>query len=142
MKRYTVGFIFDSALEEVVLMEKNRPDWQKGKLNGIGGRVEEGESALECMVRETEEETGLATSVEDWKRFASIHESGGNVVDFFGLIHTGAKEEIQTTTDEQVDWYPAGALPANALLNITWLIPMAIEKLGGGSFEPVEVTYT
>lgn len=28
MKRYTLGFIFDSSLEYVLLMHKNRPTWQ------------------------------------------------------------------------------------------------------------------
>ena len=61
VKTYTVGFIFDSTLEEVALMEKTHPEWQKGKLNGIGGKVEDGEIVISCMIREAEEETGLKT---------------------------------------------------------------------------------
>ena len=38
---------------------KKKNDMNKDKWLGIGGKFEEGESPEECMIRETEEETGL-----------------------------------------------------------------------------------
>jgi hypothetical protein len=32
------GFLFRNNDTEVALIRKNKPDWQKGKLNGIGGK--------------------------------------------------------------------------------------------------------
>ena len=43
----------------VVLTHKNRPAWQAGKLNGVGGKIELLESPVAAMVREFE--LGLAT---------------------------------------------------------------------------------
>ena len=58
-ERYCLGFMFDPAYERVLLMVKKRPAWQEGLLNGIGGKIESGESCLEAMNREFFEETGL-----------------------------------------------------------------------------------
>lgn len=66
---YVVGFLFSTNKKEVVLIKKNRPDWQKGLLNGIGGHIED-ETPLEAMKREFLEETGL--KIEYWKQFAYI----------------------------------------------------------------------
>lgn len=121
-------------------MEKTHPEWQKGKLNGIGGKMEEGETVIGCMAREAEEETGLKTKENDWQHFATVFETGAQV-DFFGLIHHGDKNQVKTTTDEVVSWYPATNLPKNAITNVFWLVPMALEKLKGRKFKVVEVKY-
>lgn len=39
---YVCGFLFDRSFENVLLIRKNRPEKQKGRLNGVGGKVEEG----------------------------------------------------------------------------------------------------
>lgn len=49
----------DGAYDDVLLVHKNKPDWQKGKLNLVGGKVEEGEDAIACALRELKEEAGL-----------------------------------------------------------------------------------
>lgn len=66
MKNYVLGFLFSPDLESVALILKNRPAFLEGKLNGIGGHVEEDESPMSAVIREFEEETGLATAREDW----------------------------------------------------------------------------
>jgi 8-oxo-dGTP pyrophosphatase MutT (NUDIX family) len=45
--------------DEVLLVLKDRPDWQKGRYNLCGGKVEEGETAVECARRELMEEAGI-----------------------------------------------------------------------------------
>ena len=56
MKKYVVGFLFQG--DKVALIQKNRPAWQKGKLNGIGGHIEENETPLSTVDREFFEELG------------------------------------------------------------------------------------
>jgi 8-oxo-dGTP pyrophosphatase MutT (NUDIX family) len=82
---YVVGFAFDTY-GRVALIRKNRPEWQAGQLNGIGGHVETAcersdhinsrhdaacrghlEDPYVAMVREFEEETGRR--VEGWQKF-------------------------------------------------------------------------
>lgn len=64
-REYVVGFCFDTTMEHVLLINKKRPDWQAGKLNGIGGKIEEHEIAPGAMRREFGEETGLY--IPDWE---------------------------------------------------------------------------
>lgn len=59
---YVVGFMFNEANDRILLIFKNRPVWMAGKLNGIGGKIEPGETAHEAMEREFREETGFVSS--------------------------------------------------------------------------------
>jgi 8-oxo-dGTP diphosphatase len=56
-KHWVVGFVFKNR-DEVTLVMKNRPEWQKGKLNGVGGKIEAGETSAQAMRREFKEEAG------------------------------------------------------------------------------------
>lgn len=44
MQEYVLGFAFTpkdlKGNQKVVLIEKLKPEWQKGKFNGIGGKLE------------------------------------------------------------------------------------------------------
>ena len=64
MTDYVVGFAFNSTqnFNSVVLINKNRPDWQAGKYNGIGGHIEPGETTYEAITREFDEEAGVWTN--------------------------------------------------------------------------------
>lgn len=44
---------------DVLLVLKDRPEWQKGKLNILGGKIEPGETPTQAAVRELKEESGL-----------------------------------------------------------------------------------
>lgn len=39
MNSYVCGFLMSYDMDKVVLIKKNRPDWQKGKWNGVGGKI-------------------------------------------------------------------------------------------------------
>ena len=43
----------------MLLRNKKKNDVNAGKWIGVGGKQEKGETPLECMIRETKEETGL-----------------------------------------------------------------------------------
>ena len=57
---YVLGFAFTTD-GRVALIQKKRPAWQAGRLNGIGGKVEGTEHSAAAMVREFREETGVDT---------------------------------------------------------------------------------
>lgn len=102
--------------------------------------MEEGESVTECIAREVLEEAGLSTRSADWIHFATLYE-GVSKIDFFAFRHLGDKDEIKTLTDEKVSWYSVNNIPSNLVAGIGWLIPLALEKQNGASFEIVEVQY-
>ena len=66
MKRYVLGFCFLPDWT-CVLIEKTKPDWQSGLVNGLGGSIEPGETIHEAMVREFREECGVDTHQKQWR---------------------------------------------------------------------------
>lgn len=67
---FTLGFVFDVSLNYVLLIKKNRgPSFNIGKWNGIGGKIELGESPRGCVSREFHEEAGIYIPPEEWYCF-------------------------------------------------------------------------
>lgn len=56
MLKYTICFL--KRGDEILLLNRERAPWM-GRWNGVGGKLERGESPKECALREIEEETGI-----------------------------------------------------------------------------------
>lgn len=122
-KRYVVGFLFDGA-GNVVLIQKNRPQWQAGLLNGPGGKIEDGEFPAEAMRREFKEETGVDIAVDRWRLFATLRGEGVEVWCFTCVRNAN----LQQLTDERVGWYNAFiCFDPSVVQSLHWLIPMAMD---------------
>jgi len=98
--QYVVGLIFDESFENILLIRKNRPDWQKGRLNGVGGKVEEQETSYEAMVRECEEECGLL--LYNWLLVENFSDSDSYEVHFF-ITQTPSLQKAYSKTDELIE---------------------------------------
>ena len=148
MARYVVGFMFSTDMKQVLLIEKKRPDWQRGKLNGIGGKVEDGENFYTAMSREFFEETGLR--FDGWKFFCKLSvppEKGWDDI-YFAAAASGSAEFAMSPTDEKVYMVAVRSLEegqtafghsmpdnvreigiAPCLYNVPWLVRMGIDSL-------------
>lgn len=126
-KRYVVGFVLSTEQPNVLLIRKERPTWQQGKLNGIGGQIEDGETAMEAVAREFAEECeGLTLTAHAWSLFASVRDARGWWIDFFYAWHSEI-EQARGLTDEQVEVIAIADIHrAHCLPNLRWLIPMAL----------------
>lgn len=140
MKRYTLGFIFDTTLQKVLLVHKLTPDWQKGYLNGIGGKLEPGESSIDCMVREVQEESSLTISARDWTYIGDMHAEKW-VVDMYTTIYKGSLMDARKNDKEEVEWIETSTLPANSISNLCWLIPFARYKLQNPRIQEAKIRY-
>jgi len=58
MKEYVLIHVRPWKTNITLLVLKEKPAWQKGRLNLVGGKVEEGESPQEAAERELQEEAG------------------------------------------------------------------------------------
>ena len=124
--KYSVGFAFYDMGSDVVLILKNRPRWQKGYYNGVGGHIEEGESAHAAQAREFEEETGLETYESNWKKYAIISGPGFELHVF--SLFTQDIYDVKTLTDEKIEILQVGEIQNLIVIqNLKWLIPAAID---------------
>ena len=140
MKPYTVGFIFNKDLSKVLLIHKLHPEWQNGRVNGIGGKIEPGEESIDCIVREIREETGLITDKDKWI-YAGKNIDSDWVVDFYSYQYHGNEKDAQQMIDEEIEWFDLNALPENLIPNLAWLIPLALDKLTHNEYTTFTVNY-
>lgn len=125
MREYVVGFRIDPESNKVLLIEKQKPEWQKGLWNGIGGKIEPGEAPAKAMIREFQEETGML--VEDWEHTVQLLGRDFSVYFFRSF---GSVEEAKTTTDEKVtSLFIADFTLWPIVPNLAWLIPIQLDKL-------------
>lgn len=69
MREYVLGFCISNhstAPGMVLLVERAEGRYLAGKLNGVGGKIEEHEMPDEAMNREFWEETKIMIQPEDW----------------------------------------------------------------------------
>lgn len=107
---YVLGFLFSPERRFVLLIRKNRPSFLAGRLNGLGGSVEPGETALAAMVREVEEEAGIR--VESWHPVAVLRDRHF-VMDVFAAFDSRIVDAV-TCTDEPVGMYEVHELVLEA----------------------------
>jgi 8-oxo-dGTP diphosphatase len=128
MTEYVAGFLFYRRTN-VALVTKKRPDWQKGKMNGVGGHIDGLETPVDAMRREFKEETGA--EIDNWKLFCTCNVGDKARVYFFKSF-VDQYVQLKNMTDEIVDWYNVirclrGHTIKPILHNLKWLIPMALD---------------
>jgi 8-oxo-dGTP diphosphatase len=125
---YVCGFLFDEDLQHVVLIWKEKPDWQKGKLNGVGGKIEphEIDKLYLAMIREFKEETGL--DIQQWSELISARGDDWRVYFYYAVSKDAVY--VETREAEEVAFIPVDRLDDFAHIeNLRWLIPLAIDKI-------------
>lgn len=123
MTHYVLGFVFSPDEREIVLLRKNRPEWQAGKLNGVGGHVEEDELIDNAMVREGREELGVELP---WTGFASLTGRDFTVWCYRTEVSYAIIDALPWENDvgEEIQVLGLHDLE-DAIPNLSWMIPMA-----------------
>jgi 8-oxo-dGTP pyrophosphatase MutT (NUDIX family) len=112
MKTATLAIILKDG--QTLLSERKKGDIGTGVLAGPGGKLEEGESILECLIRETKEEWGITLDPEGMSQTARVTFHAGGIPDFEVHIYTAGAfdgELTETTASKKPEWYPVDALP-------------------------------
>jgi len=135
MTSYVLGFCFNALLDKVVLIRKSRPEWQRNKLNGVGGKIKEDETPLQAMEREFREEANWDGPV-DWKQFGTLSGPDWEV----HLFHSQVQDIItyNRCPEGDVSTHHVHVILGNVrsqnsrpLPNLRYLIPMAINHVTG-----------
>ena len=139
IKKMTVGFIFNPSGDQVLLIKKNRPEWQAGKFNGIGGHLNHGEELdndfKRCFIREVKEECNLVLNYDSVKQIGRIFSVAGEtkykesviVPIFVYKMETEAEmANVKQLTDEPLMWLGTFELCMDRVIpNLMFLVPFA-----------------
>ncbi len=130
MIEYVAGFLFSEDKKHVLLIQKNKPEWQKGLYNAVGGKIEPEETPLDAMHREFYEETGL--SGMNWQPSMVLKSSENDMmgnpqwrVYFFEACSDKLREAVGVD-EEPVAVYGVHCLPENTINNIPALVNLAL----------------
>lgn len=139
MQAYVCGFLFTLDRSRVLLIRKNRPAWQAGKLNGLGGKIEPGETPHQAMRREFIEEAGLDLPESQWQHVLTLSgpDDAGSGRGWEGHFFRafGDVNAVTAMTDEPLEVHSVRSLPENVIPNLRWMIPLMLDD------EPVEGRY-
>jgi 8-oxo-dGTP diphosphatase len=142
-KEYVLGFAFSRDKNHVVLIEKQRPDWQKGCFNGVGGKIElQDKKPVYAMIREFKEETGVETNITHWGQCFATMMFETDIMGGTAIVHCFRMKsdkifECQTIEDEKIhilsikcpSWLGYDCLESKPCLkNLMVLIPMALDE--------------
>lgn len=105
----TLGFVLSEDGERVLLVHRigRSGDYQLGKFNGLGGKLEPGEDVVACMTREIAEEAGITvTSLRlrgtvSWPGFSAQGDEFG-----FIFVIDGWEGEVKASNEEgPLSWH-------------------------------------
>lgn len=109
MFTYTLGFIKKG--NDILLINRNKKPW-KGCWNGLGGKIEHGETPIMSMIREIHEESGIELHVNQieekgyltWNSFTA---DGQGLYLFLIHLDDDYNLKLPKVTDEGIlDWKP------------------------------------
>jgi ADP-ribose pyrophosphatase YjhB (NUDIX family) len=112
---------------DILLIRKNRPDWQAGRYNLPGGKIEDGETIHEAASRELFEETNI--KAHHVRIIGTIE--ADNCIVYVCECTFDANEEAATMTDEMVFWMDVGDALRDPLLldSLRVAIPFCFTQL-------------
>lgn len=122
MKGYVCGFFVSPGRDRVLLIRKRRPAWQAGRLNGVGGKIEPGETPAAAIRREFREEAGL--DVSDWREGVTF-----TGTDWFAHFYVafGDVDAARAMTDEALEIHPVRPPPDGMIDNLNWILPLLLD---------------
>lgn len=125
VEKYVVGIVYSN--EHVLLINKIRPEWQKGIFNGLGGMINKGELPIDAMIRECKEECNL--DIKYWELYDKVNFDNGVELNYFiSKVNDDFIKEFKSMTDEEVVMFNLYKIPENIQDDIKYIITSRIYK--------------
>jgi len=132
MLKYTIGFIKKG--DQILLLNRESPAWM-GNWNGVGGKIEAGETPLAGILREIKEETGILLTEAIYKGRVTWNVDGqreGGMYAYFAELPdtyeypTPIKREEGILDWKNIDWI---LHPKNSgVANLSYFLPVLLAE--------------
>ena len=119
-QHYVLGFRIG---QKVLLLKKLSPAWQG--LNGVGGKIEKGESQYDAMIREYREEVGV--DVHDWEYRMCLDGEDFVLFVFCSKGPIVAPKIVNDIGEELVIAHVSDIPHLNVIPNLRWMIPLCAD---------------
>ena len=133
---YDINFNIQQQKQYVLLVHKNRPAWQAGCYNLLGGKIEPNETPYQAAIRELKEESGLDPVNTD--SLPESTEPAGMVINPYSLIYCFSipvdhRQPIcpRAVETESVQWHCWQEIQHSKLLmpNLRIIVPLMIANI-------------
>ena len=115
MKLATLCYVIDKKKNRTLMLHRVKKvnDVHEGKWNGLGGKLEIGESPEECVIREVKEESGLSISDLKLHGFITFPLFDG-IDDWYVFVFTAENYfgEIIESAEGNLEWIPSESITA------------------------------
>lgn len=126
-KYYTLGFLFSEDRLKVALVRKDRPSWQAGFLNGIGGKIHKGEKTVDSLSREFEEEAGVKIEPSEWISKGVMKGKDWSVYVFAAFSDkVYGVRTMETEVIELLDVFDVACNRDDIISNLQFILPMCL----------------
>lgn len=107
---------------KVLLLRRYNTGYEDGNYSVAAGHLESGETFTQCLIREVEEEIGIALSPEEVEMVHAMHRNSGTVnngnrMDMFFVARKwkGDIENKEPDKCDDVSWFDLDDLPENII---------------------------
>ena len=116
MKLATLCYLRKDGKTLMIHRIKKQNDMHQGKWNGLGGKLEPGESPEECAIREIREESGLEATHLILKGFLTFP-TFANQEDWYAFVFVvdEFKGELVDSPEGDLEWIEDARIPALSL---------------------------
>lgn len=107
MKLATLCYVEDKSNNKILMLYRNKKenDIHEGKWNGLGGKLELGETPEECVIREVKEESGLTIESPILKGFITFPNFDGSE-DWYVFVFVAKKffGNLIVSNEGELEW--------------------------------------
>ena len=115
----TLVFLIKGNPVDEILLGLKKAGFAQGKLNGFGGKVENGETIERATVRELKEETGVQVSEQDLRRMAHLTFAFPAKPEWDQVVHVFLARQWEGEPAESAEmrpaWYSVSEIPFESM---------------------------